>query len=166
MTQVMEYRGPRLDVVPRNERGELMGWMGVDPGVSGGLVWITDGRVVAAKMGESEAETWEWFERMGPLTVSAVVEKVGAMPKQGVSSTFTFGKSYGIVLGCLAAARIPYELVRPAVWQKQMMCLSGGDKRVTKQKAEQLYPEVKVVHWMADALLIATYARRLWKANM
>ena len=38
---------------------------------------------------------------------SAIIEKVGAMPGQGVSSMFQFGRSVGMVEGVLAALQIP-----------------------------------------------------------
>jgi len=43
----------------------------------------------------------------------AIVEKVHSMPGQGVSSTFKFGKGYGLVLGILGALAVPIELTTP-----------------------------------------------------
>jgi hypothetical protein len=40
----------------------------------------------------------------------AFVEQVGAMPRQGVSGVFAFGKCYGIILGVLVAQNIPLTL--------------------------------------------------------
>jgi hypothetical protein len=42
-----------------------------------------------------------------------------------------------------------------------MSCLTKGDKNVTKSRAQELFPEVKVTHAIADALLIAEYGRRI-----
>ena len=47
----------------------------------------------------------------------AVVERVHSMPRQGEASTFSFGCSFGVVLGVLGAMGIPFELVAPKVWK-------------------------------------------------
>ena len=85
------------------------------------------------------------------------IEKVHAMPKQGVSSTFTFGRGYGQLEMACAWAKIPVTRVTPATWQRSLGCLSKGDKNVTKARAQELYPQIKMTHAIADALLIATY---------
>jgi hypothetical protein len=38
--------------------------------------------------------------------------------------------------------------------------MSAGNKNVTKTRAAQLFPGVKMTHAIADALLIAEYGRR------
>ena len=42
-----------------------------------------------------------------------------------------------------------------------MSWLSKGDKNVTKSRAQELFPELKITHAIADALLIAEYGRRV-----
>jgi crossover junction endodeoxyribonuclease RuvC len=91
----------------------------------------------------------------------ATIEAVHAMPKQGVTSSFTFGKGYGALLMALTAAGIPFETVTPQKWQKALGCLSKGDKNVTKRKAQQLWPHIQWSHATSDAALIAEYGRRL-----
>jgi crossover junction endodeoxyribonuclease RuvC len=91
----------------------------------------------------------------------AVLEKVHAMPRQGVSSSFKFGDSFGTCRTLLSCARVPYELVTPQRWQKSMGCRTGGDKRISRDAAQRLHPRIRVTHWNADALLLAEYARRL-----
>ncbi len=146
-------------------------FLGIDPGQSGGLAWIEDGRegdpaaAFAMKMPDTERDLWikvaAETERSA-RTVFAVIEKVHSMPKQGVASSFKFGQSYGFLRGCLIASGIPFEEVSPQAWQKELGCLSKGDKNVTKARAQQLFPAEKVTHATADALLLAEYARRLW----
>ena len=41
-----------------------------------------------------------------------------------------------------------------------MDCLTGGDKNVTKRKAQSLFPWVKVTHAIADSMLLAEYCRQ------
>ena len=102
------------------------------------------------------------FVRARSLSIDkAYLEKVGAMPRQGVSSTFKFGTSYGFCLGLLTSLLVPFEEVTPAKWQQVMKCRSGGDKKITKAAAQRLFPRMKVTHKNADALLIAEYGRRV-----
>jgi len=44
-----------------------------------------------------------------------------------------------------------------------MGCLTKGDKNVSKRRAQELFPALKVTHAIADALLIAEFARRAGK---
>jgi crossover junction endodeoxyribonuclease RuvC len=82
------------------------------------------------------------------------------MPKQGVTSTFTFGRGFGALCMGLTAAEIPYDLVSSMKWMGAMQCRTGGDKSVSKRRAQQLFPQVKVTDYLADSLLIAEYLRR------
>src|SRR6516225_10526333 len=50
----------------------------------------------------------------------AVVEDVSAMPKQGISSSFRFGRATGSFEGVLSALKIPTTFIRPAVWKKPL----------------------------------------------
>lgn len=134
--------------------------IGIDPGASGGIAVIDAGAVRAVKMPATEADLRDWLlsETAAPRFVW--LEQVGSMPGQGVSSTFKFGQSYGFLRGLLVGLGIPHEFVRPAVWQRALGCLSGGDKNVTKAAAQRLWPHVKWTHATADAALIAEYGRR------
>jgi hypothetical protein len=38
--------------------------------------------------------------------------------------------------------------------------MTKGDKNVSKRRAQELYPQLKITHSTADALLIATYGTR------
>jgi hypothetical protein len=75
----------------------------------------------------------------------------------GVKSAFTFGNGFGHLEMALTAAGIPFERVRPQVWQKALGCLTKGDKNITKRKAQEMFPGIKVTHATADSLLIAHY---------
>lgn len=57
----------------------------------------------------------------------AVVENVGSMPKQGIASSFRFGRAAGAIEGALAAARIPLDLVRPPVWKRYFGTDASGN---------------------------------------
>lgn len=138
--------------------------LGIDPGYSGCVVSLhretgeVDGLINLSETPHDIAE----FVRARSLSIDkAYLEKVGAMPRQGVSSTFKFGTSYGFCLGLLTSLLVPFEEVTPAKWQQVMKCRSGGDKKITKAAAQRLFPRMKVTHKNADALLIAEYGRRV-----
>ena len=90
----------------------------------------------------------------------AVVEAVHAMPKNGSVSGFKLGRSYGFLRGCLTALGIPFIEVNAGKWQKALECLSGGDKAVTRAKAQQLFPQLRCTNAISDALLLALYCSR------
>ena len=136
--------------------------LGIDPGQSGGIAIIEDGRGAAAyKMPETERDIADLIWRHASTVDIAVIERVHSMPGQGVSSTFKFGMNYGLLRGLLIAYRIPFTEVTPQKWMKAMQCQTHGDKNVSKARAQQLFPSLKITHATADALLIAAYAHGL-----
>lgn len=90
----------------------------------------------------------------------AIVERVSAMPGQGVSSSFTFGMAFGSLLSILQARHIRIELVTAAAW-KQALGLSR-DKKASLHKARLLYPSAELHlarhDGRAEALLLAHWA--------
>lgn len=141
-------------------------YIGIDPGASGGIAGIDEhGKPIAywvlKNLNHHQIHQALWYYRDLPAQESAMIEKVHAMPKQGVSSTFKFGVSYGVLLSALAAKpAIIYDTVTPHKWQQALCCLSKGDKNVTKARAQAFFPTITMTHAIADAFLIAEYARR------
>lgn len=138
-------------------------FIGVDPGTTGGIAALTEAGGVWAvvKMPATNAEILDVFRALKVSgEVKAYIEQVHTMPKQGIVSAFTFGKGLGGLHMALAACLIPFDEVAPGKWQKVMQCSSKGDKNVTKRRALELFPTIKVTHAIADALLIAEYGRR------
>jgi len=41
-----------------------------------------------------------------------------------------------------------------------MGCMTKGDKNVSKRRSQELFPQIKVTHAIADALLIASYGAK------
>jgi Holliday junction resolvasome RuvABC endonuclease subunit len=142
-----------------------MYYIGIDPGLSGGIAVIDEhGTLAAYPMPDTERDIFNLFLQIDSdfncsTSRFAMIEKVHSMPKQGVASSFKFGMNYGFLRACLIAANIPFDEVSPQRWQKALGCLSHGDKNVTKSKAQQLYPHIKVTHAIADAMLIAHYCK-------
>lgn len=138
--------------------------IGVDPGQSGGLAALqSDGSVYAAyAMPATIREILDVLGHWSSISqATGVLEFVHAMPKQGVSSTFKFGKSAGVLECALEAAGISFSLVTPKQWQGALECRTKGDKRVSLEAAARLFPGARVNHAIADALLLAEYGRRL-----
>ena len=131
--------------------------LGIDPGKSGGYAVFADGKCVAVESFDPRAAISDLIRTKPDI---AYLEQVHSMPAQGVHSVFTFGENFGWWQGVLQALEIPFERVTPQKWQKAMSCLSKGDKNVTKKRAAELFPKIKVTHAIADALLIAEYGRR------
>ena len=71
-------------------------------------------------------------------TAHVVIERVGAMPGQGVSSMFNFGRSAGIIEGVVAALRMPSTYVTPAAWTKAVGRAAGKD--ASRMRAMELFP--------------------------
>lgn len=141
-----------------------MVFIGIDPGKSGAICCLADdGSLLGIIRNEATLHEAVDFLRThaAGIHATALLESVHAMPKQGVTSSFKFGQSFGQLEGLLVGCGIPYEFVQPAKWQKALGCLSKGDKNVTKAKAYQLFPRVpKITHKEADAMLIAEFLRR------
>lgn len=137
-------------------------YIGIDPGVSGGLAMIAaSGDAVAIKMPPTHRDIYTWLVAASSGNVSkGAIEFVRSSPQMGVSSAFTFGRGLGALEMALVAAGISFDHVLPRKWQQAMGCLSGGDKNVTKRRAQEMFPHLTITHAVADALLIAEWCRR------
>jgi len=141
--------------------------IGIDVGASGAIAWIDErGKSCVEKMPDTLQDLWELVVSIslnagtGGLGVRAYLEAVSSSPQMGVVSSFSFGRGYGNLEMALTAAGIPFERVRPQVWQKAMGCMTKGNKNISKQKAQELFPDKKATHWSSDALLIALYGTK------
>ena len=78
-----------------------MYYMGIDPGYSGAIAIIDkDGSFrCSMRLSDTEHDVADFVEEFSHNTTLAVLERVSAMPRQGVSSTFKFGTSYGFCRG-------------------------------------------------------------------
>ena len=88
-------------------------------------------------------------------------EKIGAMPGQGVSSMFAFGRAVGQVEAAIAACGIPISYVTPQSWKRALTVPTGKD--AARLRASQLMPAY-ATEWRlakhdgrAEAALIALY---------
>ena len=150
--------------------------IGIDPGVSGAVGVLTESgkfvhvfdmpTVLANKTGNRQMVSPIELANLiraqlmnAPADVVAITEGVHAMPEQGVASVFAFGKSYGILLGVLAALGISTHVVSPAKW-KGFYSL-GREKDQSREFAQRMWPDaplgLKKHHGRAESLLLAKY---------
>ena len=147
--------------------------IGIDPGVTGAIAaldadnrlialhdmpTVTDGKKrrvnapeLATIIGSICTEEWKYH---------AYVENVHAMPGQGVTSMFNFGRSAGIIDGVLGALHIPLTHVTPQKWKKAAG-LIGKEKDQGRTRAIELYPSAPLSRkkdiGRADAILISRF---------
>lgn len=156
-----------------------MNILGIDPGMSGGMVLLDEGGKIMNKYAISKVGKFIDMIRikneMRQLKYDAdhtFLELVSARPGQGVSGMFKFGQVYGFLLGMLCDNEMPYTIVTPPKW---MSVIHTGISRNLEPKkrsvicAQQLFPKedlratenCRVPHLgIVDALLIAEYGRR------
>src|SRR6185436_810073 len=154
------------------EAGMKTLFLGIDPGGSGGIAIIStlDGYASAWKMGETETDTADLLRTHGPAVRLACIEEVHALPPTIPGNTskasFAFGQSYGFLRGLLVALQIPFMQISPNSWKKQMGLRFTKDNTATekkngsKQLAQQLFPQLRITHATAEALLLAEHCRR------
>lgn len=100
------------------------------------------------------------IKELYPLAVVAL-ENPHSMPKQGVASSFSFGRSVGVLEGLIVGISFTYRLIEPAVWKRAMKL--SPDKDYSRRRASQLFPE-HADQWAkpadegrAEAALLAYY---------
>jgi len=145
--------------------------LGIDPGITGALALLNaDGVVLLADLPVIRDKSLAWIDggELQSLLINAlqgrpchaIVERVSAMPRQGVASSFAFGVGFGSVLGVLQALHFGIELVTPSTW-KRALGLSA-DKRASLHKARLLFPSADLRlakhDGRAEALLLAHWA--------
>lgn len=91
--------------------------------------------------------------------VAVALERVNAMPGQGVSSVFSLGDSFGCARAAVAACRFELVYVTPAQWKKHFAL--GSDKELARALAVRMFPEaplpLKKHADRAEALLMARW---------
>lgn len=153
--------------------------IGIDPGADGAYAAM-DGNgqclaaavlpVVKVKRGteldvDSFARTLEGY----PADSLVVLEVVHAMPGQGVTSMFSFGRIYGEIIGTVKTMGLSLEMATPQAWKK--VVLAGTDKSDGAQLAycRRRWPGQSLLRTpkctkphegIMDALCIAEYGRR------
>lgn len=149
----------------------MIGVLGIDPGVRGGLALLNgEHQLIHVRAFRPDMTEEEFVSIVGQAVRMAggavYLEKVQYIgrradgSKDGGQGAFTFGAVYGLIRGAVLANGHRPHYVYPLMWQTRLECVSGGVKNVTKARAAQLFPDVKMTHAIADALLIAEYGWR------
>lgn len=165
-------------------------FIGIDPGLHGAVGVLNDGPIMGGPptplcpvvydtptmvvSGVKEKTVYNkaamafilepWKDRSDVLVI---LENVHSMPKQGVSSSFSFGEGKGIWEGIIAAYKLPLEMPSPQRWKKEIMADQGKEKSAARFKAVQLFPSIAAQFsrvkddGRAEAILMAEYGRRL-----
>lgn len=91
--------------------------------------------------------------------VLVVVERVSAMPGQGVAGVFSLGETAGCIRGVLTARGYSTEYVSPRTWKRHFGMTA--DKEQARAKAIMLYPSAPLSrvkdHNRAEAILLARW---------
>lgn len=149
--------------------------VGIDPGASGAIAFFDPkaGILHVHDMPVMEIERSGKTKReISPTLLANIlhddwghnivwIEKVGAMPGQGVSSMFQFGRGVGMIEGVIAAEGLSLNYVTPQAWQKAVGVRGGKDG--SRLRAVELFPKYanlfarKKDDGRAEAALIAWY---------
>jgi crossover junction endodeoxyribonuclease RuvC len=152
-------------------------FIGIDPGKTGGYSVFNDvGDCIASGALPIVGDELDILSLLAVLKshaigrVSVAIEKVGAMPGQGVSSMFKFGKTTGMLIGAIMAMGWSLNSPVPVKWQKETCGQTHGDKDVTASWVMRMFPNVQIVpprcrkyhEGIVDAVGIGYW---LWKTN-
>lgn len=118
--------------------------------------------------------------------IHAIMEEIHAVYGSSAKATFAFGEMFGFLKGILTAAHIPYTLIQPKFWQKEIWQnqdmvynykpgKDGESRKVIDTKntsynaARRLFPDLDLRKSercknfddnKVDSILITEYARR------
>jgi crossover junction endodeoxyribonuclease RuvC len=161
--------------------------IGIDPGLNGAVAVIderldprcrasvSDTPTMVVSGGDKEKRVYNKAAMAALLTpyvgqdVLVILESVHSMPKQGVASSFAFGRGLGMWEGIIAALALPLEMPSPQRWKKEVLADQGKSKDAARYKTVQLFPEIADLFKLvkhdgrAEALLMAVYGQRLRK---
>jgi len=152
--------------------------LGIDPGLSGAIAWVSDdGHLI--RVADMPTVEVNGKKKVSPQMLVALledyddakmvaIEDVGAMPGQGVTSTFNFGYSAGILAGVCAGLRMPTSFYRPSVWKRAAGV--PADKGAARQMAQRLWPGCRDFDRVkddgrAEAALLARWVATKGQAN-
>ena len=164
-----------------------MYYLGIDNGLNGGLVLIDENEMIIQKhvmpfiQGKKKefdvTEINNIIHRMSVLSSRenekpyGFLEEARVQPVSGKRASFTTGLCYGMFQGFLTAYEIPYEIVAPKTWQKELLKGLASDTKVASiMFSQRKYPKVdwtptersrKAHDGLTDACCIAIYGKRM-----
>ena len=158
--------------------------IGIDPGLSGSICFLEDGKILDViempTMAEGKKnkrqingpqiynEILNRINKLQKKDIIVVIEQVSAMPGQGVTSMFNFGQSFGVLKGICSAMQLSTYFVRPAKWKKYFGLIKT-EKDASRTKVIEIFPYIssqlsrKKDSNKADAVLIASFFYNTYK---
>ena len=167
-------------------------YLGIDVGSKGFISMQKDGAWQHFSIEDNDLYQLSEIMRKARLetpNIAGVIEDVHSIFGSSAKSTFAFGFNKGYLVGLIAANQIPYTLVQPKEWQKEMWGNSDivvtykeviiKGKKVNKKEVntkqtsinacKRLFPTLdlrkserskKIDDNKVDSILMAEYARR------
>ena len=152
--------------------------IGIDPGISGAICFFENGEIkdvidmpnmAEGKKNKKQINGPQLFNELDKRiqniqkkNISVVVERVSAMPGQGVTSMFNFGQSFGVIKGICSAMQLPIYFISPSKWKKYFNLIKTS-KDASRAKAIEIFPYIstklqrKKDSNKAEAILIASF---------
>lgn len=152
--------------------------LGIDPGISGGAAVVdialdeivsveaidlpTTGEKAKRRIDAVALRSWILSHNGDGRIHYAIIERAQAMPQQGASSGFLYGRAVGALEAVVACCGIPLTIVEPTAWKKHFGLLKS-DKENSRQRAIHLMPQwadqfrLRYHHGRAEAALMALY---------
>jgi crossover junction endodeoxyribonuclease RuvC len=153
-------------------------YIGIDPGLDGGIAYI-HGYIVGVhpmpkiKIGTKEMintdQLRDWISALGPIDL-IMIEDVNSNACRSIQTAFSFGRGFGRIETLVKVLERPHDYVSSPTWLKHFGIRHAKGATQKERKAEhiavarRLFPSVVLRDTQdgpADALLIAEYARRL-----
>ncbi len=143
--------------------------IGVDTGIRGAYAILSeDLRIIEVGNLPTIGSTKKYLDipRLKSIFQKAdhiYIEKAQPFPKQGIVSTGRLMESFGIIQGLACGLSIPYTVISPVSWKKEMLQGMPKDKSSSLIRVKQLYPDIdlkKTEHHKADAILIAIFGSK------
>ena len=158
--------------------------IGIDPGISGAICFFENGEIkdvidmpnmAEGKKNKKQINGPQLFNELDKRiqniqkkNISVVVERVSAMPGQGVTSMFNFGQSFGVIKGICSAMQLPIYFISPSKWKKYFNLIKTS-KDASRAKAIEIFPYIstklqrKKDSNKAEAILIASFFNNTYK---
>lgn len=155
--------------------------VGIDPGITGAIATLghkkellgLDDMPVMQRGGTTKVKNQvnatelcailhEHLKHHDKNEILVIIELMSAMPKQGVSTTFSLGHTAGTIEAVVAAKGYSHRLVSPRTWKKAMNITA--DKAMSRSMAQRLFPDADLKlmkhHNRAEAILLALYGQK------
>ena len=144
-------------------------YIGIDPGKNGALAMIRESKGVSLIDFDLKAyiDLLSYFKSsIKSYDMFIGIERVHAMPGEGVKSSFSFGERVGELKGILSTLGFDTntEWIQPQTWQKHINTDSNRGKKAIADSLLSLYPSADLYgprgglkDGRSDALGIANY---------